>query len=174
MNSCDISEDETTNALYQMPMSEGQNNIQTHASETAFGVNSADALKFGRNQKNSSSDVLPDRGMKKHVFKEKMMSGKINAQASGKNRSMNDVNQHPTDSKPMKTMSSKHSSRFDNMNEDKYVSEEKEMQISGGTSFNLGLIYCYFRLIFLFEIESLFKYSRVFFKHVQVVENILS
>lgn len=158
MNSCDISEDETTKALYalyQMPMSEGQNNLQTHASETAFGESSAessaDALKFGLNQKNSSSDVLPDRGMKKHVFKEKMMSGKINAQASGKNRSMNDVNQHPTDSKPMKTMSSKHSSRFDNMIEDKHVSEEKEMQISGGTSFNLELIYCYFRLIFLFE-----------------------
>jgi len=136
MNSCDISEDETTKALYalyQMPMSEGQNNMQTHASQTAFGVNSADALKFGLNQKNSSSDVLPDRGRKKHVFKEKMMSGKINAQASGKNRSMNDVNQHPTDSKPMKTMSSNHSSRFDNMNKDKYVFEEKEMQISGGS-----------------------------------------
>jgi hypothetical protein len=61
------------------------------------------------------------------------------------------LKQHPTDSKPMKTMSSKNSSRFGNLIEDKYVSEEKEMQISGGTSFNLELIYCYFRLIFLFE-----------------------
>lgn len=142
MNSCDISEDETTKALYalyQMPMSEGQHNMQTHASETAFGVSSADALKFGLNQKNSSSDVLPDRGTKKHVFKEKMMSGKINAQASGKNRSMNDVNQHPTDSKPMKTMSSKNSSRFGNLIEDKYVSEEKEMQISGGSRKHIKL-----------------------------------
>ncbi|KEH37308.1 cysteine-tryptophan domain-containing zinc finger protein 3 [Medicago truncatula] len=136
MNSCDISEDETTKApcaLYQMPMSEGQNNLQTHASETAFGESSADALKFGLNQKNSSSDVLPDRGMKKHVVKEKMMSGKINAQAYGKNRSMNDVNQHATDSKPTKTMSSRHSSRFGNIIEDKYLSEERDqVEVTSG------------------------------------------
>jgi hypothetical protein len=96
MNSCDISEDETTKALYalyQMPMSEGQHNMQTHASETAFGVSSADALKFGLNQKNSSSDVLPDRGTKKHVFKEKMMSGKINAQATSYGFKTNEDNE---------------------------------------------------------------------------------
>ena len=107
-----------------MPMSGVQNNLQTHASETAFGVSSTDALKFGLNQKNSSSDVLPDQGTKKHVFKEKMMSGKINAQASEKNRSMNDVNQHPTDSKSMKTMSSRHSSRFGNI-----IKEEERDQV---------------------------------------------
>ncbi|CAJ2661985.1 unnamed protein product [Trifolium pratense] len=139
MNSCDFSEDETTKALYasyQMPISEGQNNMQTHASETAFGVNSADALQFGLNHKKSSSDVLLDRGKKKHVLKEKIMSGKINAQASGNNKSLNDMNQHPTDSKSMRMMSSKHSSR---LIEEKHVSEEREKQISGGNRTHIKL-----------------------------------
>jgi hypothetical protein len=151
MNSCDFSEDETTkalHALYQMPISEGQNNLQTHASETAFGLSSADALQFGLNHKKSSSDVLLNQGKKKHVLKEKTMSGKINVQASGNNKSLNDMNQHPTDSKSTRMMSSKHSSR---LIDEKHVSEEKEKQISGGgTSVIFKLIYCYFRFVFLF------------------------
>lgn len=149
MNSCDFSEDETTNALralYQMPISEGQNNMQTHATETAVGVSSGDALKFGLNHKKSSSGVLLDRGKKKHVIKEKIMSGinndmlqlsnsaMISAQVSGKNKSLNYMDHHPADSNPMKKLNSKHSSRF-NMLEEKHVPKVKEEQIHGGTSF---------------------------------------
>ena len=130
MNSCDFSEDETTKALYasyQVPISEGQNNLQTHASETAFGVSSADASQFGLNHKKSNSNVLLDQGKKKPVFKEKIMSGKLNAQVSGKNRNLN---QHSTDSKPMKM---KHPSRSNNTIEERHVSEEREKQTSEGT-----------------------------------------
>lgn len=164
MNSCDFSEDETTKALqasYQIPVSEGQNNMQTHVTETAVGVTSSDALQFGLNHNKSSSGVLLDRKKKKHLIKKKEMSGvdydipqlsnsaKISAQVSRKNRSLDDMNQHPTDSNPMKKRSSKQSSRF-SMIEEKHVSEEKEKQINGGTSFILELIYCFFRFIFLF------------------------
>ncbi|CAI8617133.1 unnamed protein product [Vicia faba] len=130
MNSCDFSEDETTKALYasyQVSISEGQNNLQTHASETAFGVSSADASQFGLNHKKSNSNVLLYQGKKKPVFKEKIMSGKLNAQVSGKNRNLN---QHSTDSKPMKM---KHPSRSNNTIEERHVSEEREKQTSEGT-----------------------------------------
>ncbi|KAL5079663.1 hypothetical protein RYX36_008084 [Vicia faba] len=127
MNSCDFSEDETTKALYasyQVPISEDQNNLQTHASETAFGVSSADASQFGLNHKKSNSNVLLDQGKKKHVFKEKIMSGKFNAQVSGKNRNLN---QHSTYSKPMKM---KHPSRSNNtIEEDMCPKREKSKQV---------------------------------------------
>ncbi|RDX82563.1 hypothetical protein CR513_36627, partial [Mucuna pruriens] len=149
MNSCDFSEDETTKALYglyQMPISEGQNNMQkSHGTKTAIGMSSTDALQRGLNHKMSSSDMLPDRGKKKHVIKEKAMSGinndmlqfpnsmKTNAQVSGKNRSLNSMNQHPADLNSMKKMSSsKHLSRLDNMVDEKHMSKEKEKQVNGG------------------------------------------
>ncbi|TKY72634.1 bidirectional sugar transporter SWEET12 [Spatholobus suberectus] len=148
MNSCDFSEDDTKNALYalyQMPISEGQNNMQSHGTETAIGVSSTNALQYGLNHRISSSDMLSDRGKKKHVIKEKTMSGtnndvlqftnsaKTNAQVSGKNRSLNSMNQHPADLKPMKkTSSSKHLSRLDNMIEEKLVPKDKEKQVNGG------------------------------------------
>ncbi|KAJ1407623.1 Zinc finger, CW-type [Sesbania bispinosa] len=129
MNSCDFSEDETTKALYalyQMPMSEGQNNLQTHATETAIGVSSADALQFGLNHKMTSSDVLSDRGKKKHVIKEKTMLGINNDMLQCSNsakinthKSLNDMNQHAANSNPMKKLSSKH------------LPKEKEKQING-------------------------------------------
>ncbi|XP_020232563.1 uncharacterized protein LOC109812911 isoform X2 [Cajanus cajan] len=149
MNSCNVSEDETTKALYamyQMPISEGQNNMQSHGIETALGVGSSDSLQYGLNHKMSSSDMLSDRRKKKHVTKEKTMSGinndglqfpnsaKINSQISGKNRSLNGMNQHAAaDLNPMKKMSSsKHLSRLENMIEEKHVPKDKEKQVNGG------------------------------------------
>nr|KYP50137.1 hypothetical protein KK1_028121 [Cajanus cajan] len=105
MNSCNVSEDETTKALYamyQMPISEGQNNMQSH------GINN-DGLQFPN-------------------------SAKINSQISGKNRSLNGMNQHAAaDLNPMKKMSSsKHLSRLENMIEEKHVPKDKEKQVNGG------------------------------------------
>ncbi|GAU30905.1 hypothetical protein TSUD_381200 [Trifolium subterraneum] len=77
MNSCDFSEDETTKALYQnqKPVSEDQN--KTHASETAFGVSSADALQFGLNHNKSSSDILLDQSEgKDDVMKDQCSSNR--------------------------------------------------------------------------------------------------
>ncbi|XP_027338643.1 uncharacterized protein LOC113852537 [Abrus precatorius] len=147
MNSCDFSEDETTKALYalyQMPISEGPNNMQSHGAGTVIGVSSTDALQYGLHHKMSSSDVLSDRGKKKHVIKEKTTSGinndmvqlsnsaKTNTQVSRKNRSLNDMNQHPADLNPTKMSSSKHLSRFGNMIEEKHVPKKKEKQVNGG------------------------------------------
>ncbi|KAJ1395192.1 Zinc finger, CW-type [Sesbania bispinosa] len=147
MNRCNISEEETTKALYalyQMPISEGQNNMQIHPIGPETGLSSADALQFGLNHKKSSSDVMSDRGKKKHGIKEKKKLGissdmhqlsntaKINAQESGKNRSSVDVNQQPTDSNHMKKSNSKHLNRLNNSIEEKNIPKEKEKQISGG------------------------------------------
>ncbi|KAK7412954.1 hypothetical protein VNO78_04742 [Psophocarpus tetragonolobus] len=155
MNSCNFSEDETTKALYslyQMPISEGQNNTQSHRTETAIGVtSSADVLQYGLIHKMSSSDVLSDRGKKKHVIKEKTMSGinndmfqfpnseKIKVQVSGKNRSLNGMNQHPADLKPMKKMSSsKHLSRLDKI-EEKHMPKSKEKLVNEGDTRHVKL-----------------------------------
>ncbi|KAJ1427281.1 Zinc finger, CW-type [Sesbania bispinosa] len=147
MNRCNISEEETTKALYalyQMPISEGQINTQSHPIGPETGLSSADALQFGLNHKKSSSDVMSDRGKKKHGIKEKTKLGissnmhqlsntaKINARESGKNRSSVDVNQQPTDSNHMKKSNSKHLNRLNNSIEEKNIPKEKEKQISGG------------------------------------------
>lgn len=153
MNRCDISEEETTNALYalyQMPISEGQNNMQSHAAGTAIGASSVDAVQLDLNQKKSSSVVLSDRGQKKHANKEKTMTGinnyMINAQESGKNVSLTDMNQHPAESNPMKKTSSQRFSMFNNLIEEKHVAKEIK---NGGTSFVSELIYCCYRFIFM-------------------------
>ncbi|QCE13241.1 hypothetical protein DEO72_LG11g234 [Vigna unguiculata] len=148
MNSCEISEDETTKALYalyQMPISQVQNNMQSHGTETAIGVSFPNSLQYGLNQ-NMSSSEMSDRARKKLVIKEKTMSGinndmhrfsnsvKANVQVSGKNRSLNGLNQHPADLNPVKKMtnSSKHLGRPDNLIEEKHVPKENEKQVNGG------------------------------------------
>ncbi|CAL0334939.1 unnamed protein product [Lupinus luteus] len=138
MNWCDISEEETTNALYasyQIPVSEGQNNIQSHAAGIASGV-SSDAVQVGLNQEKSSSDVLSVQGKKRHAIKEKTMLGfnnrMINARDSGKTISLSDMNQHPEDSNPMKKMTSKHLSKYNKLIEEGHVSKEIQNKINGG------------------------------------------
>lgn len=73
MNRCDISEEETTkalHALYQLPLPESQNNLQSHAGRTAPGVTSADVLHLNQNHQNLNSDAMPNRERKKHISKE--------------------------------------------------------------------------------------------------------
>ncbi|KAK7289956.1 hypothetical protein RIF29_04021 [Crotalaria pallida] len=133
MNRCDISEEETTNALYalyQMPVSEDQNNMQIQTAGYATGVSSVDAVQLGLNRKRSSADVLSVRGKKKHAIKDKTMAGIT--QESGQKISLTDVNQHPTDSNPMKKMSSKRFNMCNNLIEEKHVAEEIQKQLHGG------------------------------------------
>ncbi|TKY54131.1 MORC family CW-type zinc finger protein 4 [Spatholobus suberectus] len=147
MNRCNISEEETTKALYalyQMPISEGQSNMQSHATGPETGLRSVDALQLGLNHKKSISDVMLDRGKKKHGINEKAKLGinndmhqlsnteKNNAQESVKNRSLNDVNQWPADSNRMKKSNSKHSSRLNNLIEEKNTPKAKEKLTNGG------------------------------------------
>ncbi|KAG4378362.1 hypothetical protein GLYMA_17G024800v4 [Glycine max] len=143
MNRCNISEEETTKALYalyQMPISEGQNNMQSHAAGPETGVGSVDALQLGLNRKKSSSDVMLDRGKKKHGINEKTRSGvnndmhrlSNNAQESVKNRSLNEMNKQSTDSNRIKKSISKHSSRLNNLIEEKNTPKVKEKQMNGG------------------------------------------
>ncbi|KAE9594249.1 putative transcription factor & chromatin remodeling CW-Zn family [Lupinus albus] len=138
-NRCDISEEETTNALhafYQIPISECQNNMQSHGTGTKSGVSSADAVQFGQNKKKSRFDALSVRGKKKRDINEKTMTGvknyMTNDQESGKNISSTDLNQHPADSNPMEKMSSKCFSMCNSLIEEKHVAKEIQKQINGG------------------------------------------
>ncbi|KAK7363607.1 hypothetical protein VNO77_05756 [Canavalia gladiata] len=141
MNRCNISEEDTTKALYalyQMPISESQNNMQSH------GVISVGAPQLGPNYMTSSSGGVFDRGKKKHGIKEKAKSGinndmhplsnreKNNAHGSVKNRSLIDMNHKAADSNSVKKSSSKHLSRLNNVTEEKNTPKENEKQSNGG------------------------------------------
>lgn len=139
MNRCDISEDETTKALralYQVPVSESQNN-QNH-------VSSADFLRFDENGLNSTSQALSNRGKKRHGLKEISNVG-ISASPSRilnhttnhlhepvKSRSLNDMNQSPLESNKMKISSSQHVIKPRNSVLEKTIAKQKEKQENGG------------------------------------------
>jgi len=150
MNRCNISEEETTkslHALYQIPISEGQNNMQSQAAGPEHGVKSVNTLQVCHINKKSSSDVVLDLERKKHGINEKAKSGinndrhrlsniVKNAQESNvKNRSLNDMNQWSADSNRMKKSNSQSLSRLNNLIEEKNTPKAKEYQIKGGISF---------------------------------------
>ncbi|XP_027332247.1 uncharacterized protein LOC113847373 isoform X2 [Abrus precatorius] len=148
MNRCNISEEETTKALYalyQMPITEGQNNMQSNATRPETRVRSVDALQLGLNYKKSSSDGMFDQqGKKKLGIKGKAKTGinnnihqfsnteKNNALDSVKNRSLINMNQKRADSNCVKKSSSKHLSKLKNLIEEKNTRKEKEKQMNGG------------------------------------------
>ncbi|XP_022842403.1 uncharacterized protein LOC111366019 [Olea europaea var. sylvestris] len=73
LNRCDISQDETTKALYalyQVPFPDSQSNIQTHADKTTNRVASGGGHRLDQNQQNFDSDQIADKGKKKQKFKE--------------------------------------------------------------------------------------------------------
>ncbi|WVZ14928.1 hypothetical protein V8G54_012494 [Vigna mungo] len=186
MNSSEFSEDETTKALYalyQMPISQVQNNMQCHGTETAIGVSFPNSLQYGLNHNMSSSDMF-DRGRKKLVFKEKTMFGinndmhrfsnsvKASVQVSRKNRSLNGLNQHPAELNPVKktTNSSKHLSWPENMIEGKHVPKENEKQVNGGISFISDMLFIFVnKKLWVFLINNF----NVTFAH-EVIESMLN
>ncbi|XAR57106.1 hypothetical protein NMG60_11025132 [Bertholletia excelsa] len=72
MNRCDISEEETTkrlHALYQLPLSENQNNLQNHVDQAAAGVSSANAWHFDANPQILGSHGMPNSRKKRQGSK---------------------------------------------------------------------------------------------------------
>ncbi|KAL2464044.1 uncharacterized protein Fot_52000 [Forsythia ovata] len=108
LNRCDVSEDETTKALYalyQVPFPENQSNLQTHADKITNGVASGGGHCFSQNNQNFDSDQIVDEGKKKNKFKETPHTDGISDPIPSsnfnknfqlqpvKNRSLKDVNQ---------------------------------------------------------------------------------
>ncbi|XP_042475090.1 cysteine-tryptophan domain-containing zinc finger protein 7-like isoform X2 [Macadamia integrifolia] len=137
MNRCDFSEEETTRALYaayQVPITEGQNNIHS----LPDGV----ALDEVRRLDDSHLDVrlqaLPGSAKKKPGSKEASSaanhvgsihfssSTKKNQQASVKSRSLNDVNQVPLDSNPVNKPVLQQLSKSGDLSVDKLMHKQKE------------------------------------------------
>ncbi|XP_057460813.1 cysteine-tryptophan domain-containing zinc finger protein 7-like [Actinidia eriantha] len=109
MNRCSVSEEETTKALiaiYQVPVSENQNNQHGHPSGALPGLSLADASHFGQNRQNLGFRAVPSGGKKngtKDVSAAFSQVGpaqlpnsvKKNPQAAVKSRSLNSANQSP-------------------------------------------------------------------------------
>ncbi|XVF66250.1 hypothetical protein PTKIN_Ptkin10aG0020300 [Pterospermum kingtungense] len=103
MNRCDISEEETTkalNALYQLPVSENQNNPQNHANGTMSLVTPAHHQDLHQNNSSFNSQASSFERKKKHGVKEVQKAGtsglsmsntkKTQQQESLKSRSLKD------------------------------------------------------------------------------------
>ena len=154
MNNCNISEEETTkalNALYQLPVSESQNNLQNHVSGTALGV-LGDVQHLDQNHQNVSAQVVSNQGKKKHGLKEIANAGspdgpfqiskstKNKLQESTKSRSINGKNQRHAELNLMKKSSSQHLSKKGNLVVDKDMLSQKDKPIDGGTYLNENII----------------------------------
>lgn len=139
MNRCDISEEETTralHALYELPVSESQNNLQNH-------VNSANFAHLDQINPNFPSHALSHRGKKGHGLKELSNVGsrdspskilnptKSHLHESVKCRSLNDMNQSLLDAHQMKKSNSQHMSKPCNL--EKNTSKQTEKHVNGGT-----------------------------------------
>lgn len=145
MNRCDISEEMTTKALYaswQMPTTEGLNNIENNVSGAAIGVGSADAQELGLSHQNSNSDTLPDQRKKKLGFmgKKKAEIGTDNLLSSDSTQNHTEESgkipnrQHTADEHLTRKSFSQHG-KVNSLMEVKHFPRKKEMKINGGTAF---------------------------------------
>ncbi|GMJ02056.1 hypothetical protein HRI_003874800 [Hibiscus trionum] len=126
MNRCDISEDETTKALYalfQVPVAENQNNPQNHANGSMSFVTSAQSQHLDKNNSSFNSQALSVQGKKNHGLKEVQKAGssglnqmlnskKKQQKESLKSKSLNDMTQAPVESIVMKKSTFKEKERL--------------------------------------------------------------
>ncbi|GAV73139.1 zf-CW domain-containing protein [Cephalotus follicularis] len=120
MNRCDISQDETTKALYasyHQPVEEGHSYLQNFGNGMASGITSAHVQHLGQHHQRVNSDAVPIRGKKKHGLREEKKSGGSSGpiqtsnstmkhlQESVKSKSLNDKIQPPAKSNLMKSTS---------------------------------------------------------------------
>jgi hypothetical protein len=151
LNHCNISEEETTkalNALYQLPVSESQTNLQNHVSGTALGGYLGGVQHLDQNV---SAQAVSNQGKKKHGLKEIANAGtsggpfqiskstKNKLQESTK-RSINGKNQHHAELNLMKKSSSQHLSKKGSLVVDKDMLSQKEKPINGGMYLNVEIL----------------------------------
>ncbi|XP_065863608.1 cysteine-tryptophan domain-containing zinc finger protein 7-like isoform X2 [Euphorbia lathyris] len=137
-NRCDISEEETTkalNALYQVPLATGQNNLQNDTSRTTSGVHVDHSVQ--------SLNCLagPTQAKKKHGLKEIAKAGissgmmrssnslNNHLQESLKSRSVNNMNQPPAEANLVNKSSLYTLSKSQNL-----VPEVKRNPLGGGNT----------------------------------------
>ncbi|XP_043708748.1 cysteine-tryptophan domain-containing zinc finger protein 7-like isoform X2 [Telopea speciosissima] len=154
-NRCDISEEETTRALYaayQTPVTEGQNNMHSQLDAAASGVTLDEVQRLDQNHHNLSLRALPSSAKKRHGLKEVSSaanhmgsihfssSTKKNQQPSAKSRSLNDVNQLPLESNLVNKPVFQQLSKSGDLAVDKRMHKQKEKQkllesyLDGGVS----------------------------------------
>ncbi|KAJ7980245.1 CW-type zinc-finger protein [Quillaja saponaria] len=139
MNRCDISEKETTKALYglyQIPVPESPTNLQNHATGTALGVSSADVPHKDQKHQNATYHEISNGGKKKCGSKETAKARRDNdrnhMQEFVKSRSGDEMNQHPAEPNLMKKSSSQHLSKLQDLVKEKDMPKQNEQQMIGG------------------------------------------
>ncbi|KAJ7955064.1 CW-type zinc-finger protein [Quillaja saponaria] len=144
MNRCDISQEETTKvllALYQIPVSESQTNMQNHATGTALGVSSSD-VQHDLKHLIPDSQVMSNRGKKQYGSKEITKAGRSNKrndiQESVKNRSLHE-NQHLAEVNLMKKSSSQHLSKLQDLVMEKHMPKTIGKQMNSGDGKHLKM-----------------------------------
>lgn len=135
MNRCDISEEETTNALhslYQIPLPENQ-----HGAQYQPGINSVDQVNF--NYQNVVSDYMTDGRKKLHKLNETSNKGsKAVLSSAAKNFQIDSVKKEDLNGvNSVKKSSSQHHSKSDNS---KHSNRQKQEHVPGGMSFIFALL----------------------------------
>lgn len=138
MNHCDISEEETTKALYalyQLPVTEGQNNLQSYANGPASVITLDHGQHLDQKHQSPDSAAISVRAKKRACDNGGIQisnTTKNRLQDSVKNRSLNEKNHPPSESKEMKGSSSLHFIKSCNSDFDNSITKQKKEQMNGG------------------------------------------
>ncbi|KAL5785243.1 hypothetical protein ACOSQ2_007635 [Xanthoceras sorbifolium] len=138
LNRCDISEEETTKAiqaLCQLPILEGQTNVQNYANGTASVITSTHGLHLDQNRQSLNFPTVSIRGKKKHSLKEKSKAGGN----AGLIQTLNDMNQPPAESNLVKKSRSLYINKSGNLDMEKHILKQKEKHMNGGDAKKLKM-----------------------------------
>lgn len=140
MSRCDISQEETTNALYalyQPPLPDSQNNLHYQAKGSSR-LTSVDPGHFDKNYQKHNSNDDSNRVTKKYGLKKlsNVGSSSIPTESSlhepTNNRSLNDINKPPIENKLVKKSKPHYMSQPDNLVTGKKMSKQSEKHVNGG------------------------------------------
>ena len=124
MNHCDISEEETTKALYQLSIPESQTNMHIHINGIGSRLTLADVQHPGQNHQNPSSHDMPNQGNKKYGCK------KISNAGNNSGQIPNPAKNHRQEPLKSRSLTGMH-----NLDVEKHVHKQKEKHMKKGMHF---------------------------------------
>ena len=135
MNHCDISEEETTKALYasyQLPVLENQHWIQNHADRPATGAHAVDEQLLNQSHQNVGFDYKASGRKKAHKIKETSFTG-----SKGKNFEQDLVKRGSSKDMKQSSLGVKPVNRSITVSEiavEKHSNRQKQKHVTGGLS----------------------------------------
>ncbi|KAG1338644.1 hypothetical protein COCNU_04G009500 [Cocos nucifera] len=151
MNSCEISEEETTkalNALYVVPVAPGSGvNLEGHHNISASGITTTNAQYLNQKFEQNSQSVPAIRKRKNGPKDASKVSNhstqfsnpvKMNQQASIKNRSLNNASQYPYETNSVDKVGIGHARKLTDFSSEKQKHKQKEKHKNLGSYLNGG------------------------------------